>query len=491
MNRTSKPSFVAVVLAAGRGTRMKSRIVKVLHPICGRPLLSYPIEAALALGAQEVVVVIGEQGDAVEAAVRERFKERVSFVTQDEPQGTGHAVLCAKKRLKQIAASQVLILNGDLPLVQASQLKALLKGGPSALRLLSTRLPDARGYGRILREGKKILGIVEEKDATQAQRELDEINVGAYMVELAFLFEGLAKVGRSNKQGEIYLTDLVALCAKQGLSPSVALSPDAKALMGVNSRSELAEAEELLRHRILAGHLARGVSLHNPATILIEADVRLSPDVSLEQGVRLRGDTRLARGVQVGAGSELRSVEVGADSVILPYSLLEESTLGARVKVGPFARIRPGSELADEVHIGNFVETKKTTLGRGAKANHLSYLGDATVGARTNIGAGTITCNYDGQHKHPTQIGSECFIGSNSALVAPVSIGDGAYIGAGSTITGDVPEGALGVARARQRNLEGWARRLKKQPARANSRPEKAKRGSSATRRSRSLKKGN
>ncbi len=448
----------AVVLAAGKGTRMRSERAKVLHPLLGRPLLSYPLDACRATGLGRVVVVVGHQAEAVEQALA---GPGVTFALQAEQRGTGHAVLCAARALEGFEGT-ALILCGDVPLIRPRTLRALVDAHRQAgalLTVLTMEPDDPSGYGRVVRDPSgRPARIVEEADASPGELSVREVNTGTYAAELPWLFGVLGTVGSDNRQGEMYLTDALEAAAREGRAASVLLD-DPDEVMGVNSRVHLARAAALLRQRINRGWMEAGVTLEDPATTWIEPGVELEPDVTIGPGCRLAGDTRVCRGTRVDTGCVITDSEIGPGCLLKPYCVLTEARLEAGAQVGPFAHLRPGAVMGPGARVGNFVEMKKTVLGRGSKANHLTYLGDTTVGEGANIGAGTITCNYDGQHKHPTRIGDGAFIGSNSSLVAPVTVGDRATVAAGSTITKDVPDGALGVGRGKQRNVEGWARR--------------------------------
>ncbi len=467
--------LVAVVLAAGKGTRMKSELPKVLHPICGQPLAVFAIRAALGAGAREVVVVVGHGAEQVEAELRRALPGApLSFALQTEQKGTGHAVLCAKDALARIGATartRVMILAGDVPLLRAETLAELVKAQDRVgveLSLLSTELPNPTGYGRIIRdEYSQVLRVIEEKDATPEQRKIREGNASLYVAEHSFLFEALNLLTPQNAQGEYYLTDIVAIAAsraqKGAASFPAALLADAREVSGVNDRAQLAWAGGELNARKLDGLMKSGVTIVDPRATWVDADVEVEVDAILEPCVSLRGKTRIGRGALLGQGTIAIDSSVAAGARVLPYSHLEQASVGARCIVGPYARLRPGALLDEESHVGNFVELKKTHLGRGSKANHLAYLGDAEIGAGVNVGAGTITCNYDGVHKHVTRIEDGAFIGSDTQLVAPVTIGKGAYVGTGATIREDVPAGALAVSAGKQRNIEGWV--AKRAPA--------------------------
>lgn len=464
---TPRAPLAAIVLAAGKGTRMKSQHAKVLHEVCGRPLATFPVRRALEVGADPVVVVVGHQAEAVQAAVAAALPDpALRFAVQREQLGTAHAVLAAREALGA-HRGPVAILSGDTPLLTAATLRAVVDararaGAGVALGVMT--LADPHGYGRVIRDAAgRPARIVEEKDASEAEKRVGEVNAGLYCVEGAFLWEALARVGSANAQREFYLTDLVALAAA---GPGVvAVEVPALEAAGVNDREELARAGRALTARFASELMRSGVTIEDPARFDVDEGVTVGPDTVIEPGVRLRGRTRVGAGCRIGQGSILADAVVEDGATVKPYSVVEEAVIGPRAIVGPFSRLRPGTELGEEVHVGNFVETKKARLGKGAKANHLTYLGDAVIGAGTNVGAGTITCNYDGEHKHQTRIGERAFIGSDTTLVAPVSVGDGAYVGAGSCVTDDVPAGALAIGRGRQVTKEGWvaARKARKQ----------------------------
>jgi bifunctional UDP-N-acetylglucosamine pyrophosphorylase/glucosamine-1-phosphate N-acetyltransferase len=456
---TTQTRLAAIVLAAGKGTRMKSQKAKVLHEIAGRPLAWYPVSRALALGADLVVVVVGHQAEAVEAALVAALPGApLRFAVQGEQLGTAHAVLAAKGALAG-HDGPVVILSGDTPLLRTETIRAVVEARAKArapLALAAMTLETPTGYGRVVRDRKRRpQRVVEEKDASKKERTIREVNAGLYCADAAFLWKGLAKVSAKNAQREFYLTDLVAMAAK-AKGGAVAVDVPALEAAGVNDRAELARAARVLQDRRAEALMKAGVSIEDPARFDCDEGVEIAPDVVIEPGVRLRGRTAIGAGSTIGAGSVLVDTTVAEGVTVKPYTLAEDATLARGAIVGPFSRLRPGSEIGEEAHVGNFVETKKTRLGKGAKANHLTYLGDAVIGARTNVGAGTITCNYDGEKKHETRIGEGAFIGSDSILVAPITIGDGAYVAAGSTVTDAVPSGALALGRARQSNKEGW-----------------------------------
>jgi len=454
--------LAAVVLCAGKGTRMKSEKAKVLHPILGKPLCAYPLMRALDLGASPVVPVVGHQAEEVERNVRTHFPSApLRFALQREQRGTADAVRSAEEALKGFSG-HVLILYGDVPLVRRETLEALVaaheKSG-GVLSLVSTSPADPTGYGRVLREGGRVVRIVEHKDTTPEQRAVRECNAGIYVVASSFLWPALGRIKSANAQGEFYLTDLVEMAAAQG--PVGSVEADFGETAGVNDRVELAARARDMQTRINTQHMRAGVTLHDPAATWIEEGVAIGPDTEVFPMVTLAGGTVVGRNVTIGQGCVLTASSVADGVNLKPYTVLEEARVGERSIVGPFARLRPGTELAEEVHVGNFVETKKARIGRGSKANHLAYLGDARIGAGVNVGAGTITCNYDGVNKHLTELGDGVFIGSDSQLVAPVKVGEGAYVGAGTTVTKDVPPGSLAVSRTPQVNVEGWAARKK------------------------------
>jgi bifunctional UDP-N-acetylglucosamine pyrophosphorylase / glucosamine-1-phosphate N-acetyltransferase len=451
----------SVVLAAGKGTRMKSALPKVLFPLCGRPLCAWPVDAARAAGA-DVVVVVGHGADQVKARLAELYPDgRVTTALQAEQKGTGHAVMQALPALAGYDGT-VLLLYGDTPLVTADGLRALAeKKGAAPLALWTTRLPDPTGYGRILRDDQgRLIRIVEQKDASDVERRIDEVNPGIYAVDAAFLRRALSSLTTQNAQGEYYLTDLIEIARREG-HDVVTLTVDAESTMGVNDRAQLAEAGAVLRRRVARRLMIDGVSIVDPASVYVDAGVQVDADAVLEPGVSLRGATRIGAGAIVGHGSVLVDTVVAAGARVQPYSVCEGAVVGVNAVVGPFSRLRPGADVGEEAHVGNFVEVKKTRLGKGAKANHLAYLGDSDVGAKTNIGAGTITCNYDGYGKYGTTIGEGVFVGSNSTLVAPLVLGDGAYVAAGSTVTKDVAPDALAIGRGKQENKDGYAAKLR------------------------------
>ena len=444
-----------VILAAGEGTRMRSARPKVLQPLAGIPMLAHVLDTARRLDPDQIVVVHGFGG----AAVHRAFPAAdLLWVEQEGQRGTAHALAAA---LPEVAKSNlVLVLYGDVPLLRAATLKPLIASAAhDTLALLSARFADPAGYGRILRnEQGEVCGIVEERDAGEAQRRIKEINTGVLAASALRLAAWLPRIGNENAQGEYYLTDTVALAIDDGVAVRAIEVADGEETRGVNDRIQLAAAETYLRRRRAVELMLAGVTVVDPMRIDVRGILSCGRDVEIDINCIFEGRVELADAVRVGAGVLLRDVVVGAGTEIRPYSLIEGARVGAGTLIGPFARLRPGTEVADDAHVGNFVELKNTRLGHGSKANHLAYLGDARIGVGVNVGAGVITCNYDGMTKYQTEIGDEAFIGSDCPLVAPVKIGAGATIGAGSTVTADVPAGKLVVARARQMVIEGWER---------------------------------
>ncbi|EYB67833.1 bifunctional N-acetylglucosamine-1-phosphate uridyltransferase/glucosamine-1-phosphate acetyltransferase [Deinococcus phoenicis] len=458
MTQTERPLDV-VILAAGQGTRMKSALPKVLHPVAGRPMVAWAVKAAQELGARKIVVVTGHGAEQVEAALG---GSGVQFARQAQQLGTGNAFLVGADALGDTGDADILVLYGDTPLLRTETLRALLAAHDaqgSAFTILTGELPDATGYGRILRDAQgHVERIVEEKAATPEEKAVREFNSGVYVMD-ARAPELARRITNQNAAGEYYLTDLLELYRQAGAPVRAFKLDDPDEVMGANDRTQLAQAEAILRGRINTAHMKAGVTLQDPATTRIEDTVTLGRDVTVEPGVILRGQTRVADGVTLGAYSVVTDSVLEAGVTVKPHSVLEGAQVGQGSDVGPFARLRPGTVLGQGVHIGNFVETKNARLSAGVKAGHLAYLGDVTVGAETNIGAGTIVANFDGVQKHQSQVGAGVFIGSNSTLIAPRVVGDAAFIAAGSAVHEDVPEGALAIARGKQRTLEGWSRR--------------------------------
>ncbi len=453
-----QPDVSAVILAAGLGTRMKSSLAKVLHRAAGAPLIEHVARAALAVAAPErTVVVTGHQADQVQAAVS---RHGVRFQLQAEQLGTGHALSVCRSQ-PGLGSGLLLVLYGDCPLLLPSTLQALIEAhrrAGAAATVLTARLADPSGYGRILRDPEgRVAAIVEHKDATPEQRAISEINSGIYCFDANLLWPCLERVRPSPVTGELYLTDVIALLRQDGRSAVPFLVENAAEVLGINTRVELAEADRILRARKTRALMLEGVTIEKPETVSIDLDVEAGRDSSIGPFAQLLGATRLGPGARIGACSILVNTIVEEGAEVLPFCHIEDSRLAPGSRVGPYARLRMRSTVAAGAHVGNFVEMKNSTLGEGAKAMHLAYLGDSTIGPRANIGAGTITCNYDGFRKHPTTIGAGAFIGSNSTLVAPVVIGDGSFVAAASIVTKDVPPDALAIGRAQQVNREGWA----------------------------------
>jgi bifunctional UDP-N-acetylglucosamine pyrophosphorylase/glucosamine-1-phosphate N-acetyltransferase len=454
-----------VIMAAGKGTRMRSALPKVLHRLAGHPLLLHVLDTCATLQAQRTVVVTGYAADAVEQAGAARATQGVAggdvrCVRQEPQLGTGHAVQQAAPWLDDNGTT--LILNGDVPLIAADTARALVQAcAGRQLALLTLTLDAPEGYGRIVREGGQVRGIVEHKDATEAQRKIREVYTGIMAAPTAALKRWLARLTNHNAQGEYYLTDVVALAVADGVPVVGSAAHDETEVLGVNSAAQLADLERRLQRRRADALMEGGVRLTDPARFDVRGVLECGQDVEIDIDCIFEGRVVLGDGVRIGAHCVIRDTTIGAGTEVLPHCDFTQAVVGERVQIGPFARLRPGAELGPEVHIGNFVEVKNSTLARGAKANHLAYLGDTSVGERVNYGAGSITANYDGANKHRTVIGNDVHVGSNCVLVAPVVIGDGATIGAGSVINKDAPAGRLTVARARQASLEGWQRPVK------------------------------
>lgn len=447
-----------VILAAGKGKRMHSNLPKVLHPLAGKPLLGHVLDTARSLSPESLCVVVGHGGEVVRQAVA---APDVQFGEQSPQLGTGHAVQQALPYLGQ--GSHTLVLYGDVPLVQASTLKRLLAAAQDGLAVLTVALDNPQGYGRILRNAAgQVTAIVEEKDANDAQRAIQEVNTGIMAIPTAHLADWLGALSNNNAQGEYYLTDLIGLAVAQGVPVRTAHPEGPWEVLGVNSKTQLAELERILQGRIAAQLLEAGVRLADPARLDVRGELVCGRDVAIDVGCVFEGRVVLEEAVEVGPYCVLKNVTVAAGARIAAFSHLDSAQVGPDAVVGPYARLRPGTTLAAGAHVGNFVELKNTTLGAGSKANHLAYVGDATVGARVNIGAGTITCNYDGVNKFRTVIEDDAFIGSDTQLVAPVTVGRGATLGAGTTLTKDAPPDTLTISRAKQLAVPGWQRPQKK-----------------------------
>jgi bifunctional UDP-N-acetylglucosamine pyrophosphorylase/glucosamine-1-phosphate N-acetyltransferase len=451
--------LAVVIMAAGKGTRLKSQRPKVLHEIGGKPLLAHVIAAASKIVAPgEIFVVVGHQAEKVRAAVA---STGVGFVEQAEQLGTGHAIQCARAAIKDY--ENILVLSGDVPLIRPETIEQLWQfhqAQKAAMTILTAAPADPTGYGRIVRQSLasvEVEAIVEQKALTAAQLPLREINSGIYAFQTAPLLAHLDRLNANNANQEIILTDMAGLLRSAGERVIAIQAADAVEVLGANTIAELVALDATLRAATANRLMAQGVTIFRPETCVIDAEVEVAADTVIEPFVQLLGEVKIGANCLIRSYSVIENCTLGDHVLVRQSSILTGSTVASGAKIGPFAHLRPGSEIGEDAHVGNFVETKKTKLSKGAKANHLTYLGDAEIGERTNIGAGTITCNYDGVHKHTTRIGKDAFIGSDSTLVAPVTLGDGAYVGAGSCITRDVPEGALAVGRARQIIKEGWA----------------------------------
>lgn len=457
----SKPEGTgALVLAAGKGTRMKSPVPKVLHPILEEPLLRYPLAALAEAGVSRKAVVVGHGAEEVTRYLRQNWPEVVP-VLQEQQKGTGHAVQAAGEWWK--AVETLVVLPGDAPLLNPEAVEALLKRhseSGNAATFMTFRIENPFGYGRVIRNGVHCR-IVEEKDASPDELRVNEVNSGIYVFSTAALSRFIDRLENRNAQGEFYLPDVLPLFSESGLRVEPLLWEKAKDLFGINDPLQLAEANREMRDRILRKHLQNGIKMMDPQTTWIGPDVLLQPDVWIEPDVQIWGKTEIQSGAVIGSHSILRNALIHEKARLVAFCCVTDSEIGPGAKVGPFACIRDDSFLAGGSYAGKFVEVKNSFIGENSKVPHLSYMGDAKIGKRTNIGAGTITCNYDGSRKNPTRIGDDCFIGSDTMLVAPVVLNDECFTAAGSTITEDVPAGALAVARARQKNIEGWARRRK------------------------------
>ena len=461
MTATHCPDLHVVVLAAGKGTRMKTRRPKLLHPLAGLPLVYHVLRTARRLEPATITLVVGYQAEQLRTALT--GEADLLFATQEPQLGTGHAVLQAEQVLRDRRGT-LLLLSGDVPLTRLASLRRLVDhhvACGAAATLITAHLPRPHGYGRILRLDGAISRIVEQRDATPEQRTITEINSGIWAFSLDGLFDALRALGTNNDQGEYYLTDLVQVFRRAGARVETVVLEDATEIRGINSQAELAEMGAVVKRARNDALMAAGVTLIDPDHTYVDADVEIGADTIVHPNVCLEGRTRIGRGCVIHAGVRIVDTEVADDVIVHNHCVIEDAKLAQGARIGPFARLRPGSDVRADAHVGNFVELKKTVLGRGSKANHLAYLGDATIGAGVNVGAGTITCNYDGVHKHPTVIEDGAFIGSDSQLVAPVTIGKGAYVGAGSSITKDVPAGALAVARGHQVVKEDWVAKNK------------------------------
>jgi bifunctional UDP-N-acetylglucosamine pyrophosphorylase/glucosamine-1-phosphate N-acetyltransferase len=451
-----------VILAAGLGKRMQSDLPKVLHTLAGRSMLSHVLESARRLEPARIVVVVGHGAEQVQAAFQDQAD--LAFALQRPQQGTGHAVAQAVPQLLDGDADDAtLVLYGDVPLVQPETLRRLLAARGQGMAVLTETLVDPTGYGRIVRDADgRVRRIVEHKDASDAERAIAEVNTGILVASTARLKDWLTRIDNRNAQGEYYLTDVVGLAVADGVPVGSAQPGAAWETLGVNSRVQQAELERVWQREQARRLLEAGVSLADPARFDLRGSMTIGRDVYIDVGCVFEGTVELADGVRIGPHCVLRDVRVGRGTVVEAFSHLQQATIGADARIGPYARLRPGAALADRAHIGNFVEVKNSVIGPDSKANHLAYIGDAQIGARVNVGAGTITCNYDGVNKHRTIVEDDVFIGSDTQLVAPVRVGQGATLGAGTTLTRDAPAGQLTLSRARQTTIEGWKRPTKK-----------------------------
>lgn len=454
-------SLAALVLAAGKGTRMRSKLPKVLHPVGGVPMVAHVVQRALERRCDPIVVVIDAEGRRVRESLSARFPGKpIIFAVQEQQLGTGDAARVGLEAIPKFEGP-ILILCGDVPLISSATLGRMQRAlGRHAVAVLTATLTNPSGYGRIVRDGRLVASIVEDRDASEAEKRIAEINTGIYLCTSTLLRATLSKLTRNNAQHEFYLTDIVAEAKDKGGAIAVAAAVSYE-VQGVNTRLQLAEAEQNLRYQRVLELIEQGVFVQDPDSLHLDADVRVDRDAVLGVNVQLRGATRVQSGAVIEGPAVIRNSTIEKGAHVHGFSHLDGARVGQDAQVGPFARLRPEAVLDAGSRVGNFVEMKKTRLGRGAKANHLAYLGDARIGADSNIGAGTITCNYDGQSKHPTHVGKGVFVGSNSTLVAPVRVNDGAYVAAGSTVTRDVPADALAFGRARQENREGYAKRLR------------------------------
>lgn len=464
---SDSPRLAIAIMAAGKGTRLKSKHPKVLHEVGGKPILAHVIAtAARVVSPQDVFVIIGHEADRVREAVGHTG---VKFVLQGDQRGTGHALMVAQEALA--AYDQVIVLSGDAPLITPETVQKLSQfhaAQKATMTLLSAELENPYGYGRVIRKSAKgaaVKAIVEEKSANPRQKNVREINSGFYVFSVPKLYEHIKRLSTSNVHGEYYLTDMAEVFARTGEKVVVMQTQDPGEVLGTNTRAELVDLDASLRMAKCRQLMSEGVTIYYPHTCVIDSDVEAGPDTVIEPFVQLLGKTKVGSGCRIRSYCVIKNTEIGNDVTVLPDCVMDDSRIADRAIVGPFSRLRPGSDIGEGAHLGNFVETKKTRLGKGSKANHLSYLGDSEIGEGVNVGAGTITCNYDGTNKYKTVIEDGVFVGSDSILVAPLKIGRGAYIAAASCITEDVPPDALALGRARQTVKEGWAREKKSQKA--------------------------
>ncbi len=469
-----KPQIHALVLSAGKGTRMKSELPKVLHKAAGRSLLNHVLSACADAGIESGIVVVGHGRDQVKAEMASQQFLAVREAWQEQQLGTGHALQVAANQFSKDEAL-FLILNGDGPLLRADTLRAMIDfhlQKKSDLTLGVMTLENPTGYGRVMGAKDRASRIVEEKEANAKEKKITRVNGGVYLVSRAYLEKFLPKLKPSKRTGELYLTDIISLGAKAG-KKIFTYSFDPEELLGVNDQGQLAQVSKILQRRLIHAWMREGICFLDPERVYVEADVRIESDVVVEPNVALHAGTRIAKGAHLEAGVILKNTSIGEGAEIKAYSHLEDAVVGANASVGPFARLRPGADIGEDAKIGNFVELKKTKLGKGSKVSHLSYLGDATVGVDVNIGCGFITCNYDGVSKHETKVGDGAFVGSDVQAVAPLEIGANSYVASGSTITRSVPAGALAIARVKQENKEGYADRLRRKHAAAKQKDNK------------------
>jgi bifunctional UDP-N-acetylglucosamine pyrophosphorylase/glucosamine-1-phosphate N-acetyltransferase len=463
-----KNPFSVAILAAGLGTRFKSRKAKVLHSTGGRTMIEHVVEAAVALKPAAIHPIVGHQAEDVISLLNEAGYGDLRFIRQKEQRGTGHALLAGRKQLES-SASTLLVLSGDIPLLRSATLKALLarhRRSRATATVLTAEVSDPSGYGRVLRDGAGALSaIIEQKLATPEQLTIREINTGIYCFQTSELFSALRRLRSDPLTAEYYLTDVISLLVRRRSKVIALACPDATEVIGVNHRVELARVDGLLRHRRAEQFMLSGVTILNPETVSIGPDVFIGPDTVIEAGVHLNGKTKIGRDCRIGSFSVISDSTLASSVSVLPSSIITESRIASGARIGPFSHIRPECEIGSGAQIGAFVEVKKSRIGRNVRSHHLSYLGDAVIGSNTNIGAGTITCNYDGVAKHQTIVEDNVFIGSGSELVAPVRVGKNAYVAAGSTITAEVAPESLAIARARQSNRENWVKRRRKKTA--------------------------
>ncbi len=454
---------IVLILAAGKGTRMKSQTPKVLHTLLGKPIISRLVESIIALNPQKIIVVVGHEAEIVKKAL-ENYD--VETVVQEPQLGTAHALMTARKQLEEEGEGDLLIVSGDVPLVPIDELGFFYKmfsESSDIASLVSINLENPYGYGRVLKDFEgRLRKVVEEKDATPAQKTTKEVNSGIYFMKIPEIFEYLDKITTKNEQGEYYLPDLFSLIYEKNKKVNSFKGSIPERYLGINSQFELSRAEEWLRVSVIGKLLSEGVTIKMPDTVWIEPEVSIRSGAIINPFTKICGETVIETGCEVMSFSTIIDSKIDTGTIIREYSLIEKTSVGKNCKIGPYCRTREGTITGNNVKLGNFVETKKAIIGDGSKANHLSYLGDVKIGSKTNVGAGTITCNYDGKNKLETQIGDNVFIGSDTQLVAPVKVGNGAYIGAGTTITKDVPEGSLAISRVNQKNIEGWVEKKKK-----------------------------